>query len=286
MSLLEPTQGEMASVFNPPGRGSSGRAQLRYQRVIELIDKIIASRGLESGSLLPTQKELAEMANVSLITVRRALDELEREGRVIGHQGVGTFVARPRIVSQPANRGGLLATLAERGITPDVQTHLLEVRLAMPKPTIARALGLASGDPVWQVVRLRLIDGQPMVIEQALVPEALAPDLGKWRDDLQESLYGHLARHHGLADDHEEQYLEVHSAGARERRLLGLPSKAHVVRLRGVSFTATGIAFDCFEQVYPADEFAFYVSGQTARRLLRPADLRGWGVAASGKESA
>jgi GntR family transcriptional regulator len=139
---------------------------------------------------------------------------------------------------------------------------------------------------VWQVIRLRLIDGQPLVIEQALVPGALAPDLGTWRDDLQESLYGLLARRYGLADDHEEQYLEVHPAGARERRLLGLSAKARVIRLRGVSFTAADTPFDCFEQVYPAEEFAFYVSGQTARRLFRPADLRDWGVAASGKESA
>ena len=56
------------------------------------------------------------------------------------------------------------------------------------------------------------------------------------------------------------------------------------MRLRGVSFTAGDVPFDCFEQVYPADEFVFYISGQTARRLFRPADLRDWGVATA-KES-
>ena len=250
-------------------RGAAGQparsAKLRYLQVIDLIDGIIAERGLGPGDLLPTQKALAEMAGVSLITVRRALDELERSGRVSGHQGVGTFVARPRIVSEPTRSGGLLATLEEQGGTREVTTQVLEVRSARPRPTVAHTLGLAPGKPVWQIVRLRLIDGQPLVVEQALIPQALAPDLGRRRKELSGSLYDLLAESHGLVDDHEEQYLEVREAGGRERRLLELGARARVVRLRGVSFTA--------------GEFVFYISGQTARRLFRPADLRDWGVA-------
>jgi len=264
-------------------RGAAGQparsAKLRYLQVIDLIDGIIAERGLGPGDLLPTQKALAEMAGVSLITVRRALDELERSGRVSGHQGVGTFVARPRIVSEPTRSGGLLATLEEQGGTREVTTQVLEVRSARPRPTVAHTLGLAPGKPVWQIVRLRLIDGQPLVVEQALIPQALAPDLGRRRKELSGSLYDLLAESHGLVDDHEEQYLEVREAGGRERRLLALGARARIVRLRGVSFTADDVPFDCFEQVYPADEFVFYISGQTARRLFRPADLRDWGVA-------
>jgi len=279
MSLLDARQ-------TPPGAARRGGARqaapvgkLRYLQVIDIIDGIVAERGLGPGDLLPTQKELASLAGVSLITVRRALDELERSGRVSGHQGVGTFVARPRIVSEPTRSGGLLATLAEPDSPREVTTQVLEVRSARPRPTVAHTLGLAPGKPVWQIVRLRLIDGQPQVIEQALIPQALAPDLGRRRGELSGSLYDLLAASHGLVDDHEEQYLEVREAGSRERRLLKLGARARVVRLRGVSLTDGDVPFDCFEQVYPADEFVFYISGQTARHLLRPADLRDWGVA-------
>ncbi len=275
MSLLD-ADGTPA---RPGGRPGGARPRLRYLQVIDLIDALIAERGLRPGDLLPTQKELAARAGVSLITVRRALDELERAGRVAGHQGVGTFVARPRIVSEPTRTGSLLATLAQQDAAGEVTTRVLDVRPARPRPTVAHALGLAPGDLVWRIVRLRLLDGQPLVVEQALIPQALAPDLGRRRAELSGSLYDLLAAAHGIVDDHEEQYLEVLEAGARERRLLKLSARARVVRLRGVSFTAGDLPFDCFEQVYPADEFVFYISGQTARRLFRPADLRDWGIA-------
>jgi DNA-binding GntR family transcriptional regulator len=253
-----------------------GRRPLRYQRVIDLIDELIRSRDLQPGDLLPTQKELAALAGVSLITVRRALDELEREGRVAGHQGVGTFVARPRIVSEPARRGGLLATLAGPGAQTSVGTEVLSVRDVEPSPAVARALGLPAGARVWHIARLRRIEGRPMVLEQARVPQALAPDLRRWQDELGHSLYGLLARRYGLVDDYEEQYLEGDVAGASERRRRELPARSRVVRLQGVSFAAGDVPFDCFEHVYPAEAFAFYISGRTSRRLLPAEDLAGW----------
>jgi len=68
--------------------------KLRYQEMIEFIERLVAQSRLEPGDLLPTQAELASMAGVSLITVRRALEELERARRMRRHQGVGTYLAQ------------------------------------------------------------------------------------------------------------------------------------------------------------------------------------------------
>jgi DNA-binding GntR family transcriptional regulator len=113
------------------------------------------------------------------------------------------------------------------------------------------------------------------------VPQALAPDLRSRRDELAPSLYGLLTRRYGLVDDYEEQYLEVDVAGATERRRLELQARARVVRLQGVSFAAGDVPFDCFEHVYPAEAFAFYISGRTSRRLLPAQDLAGWRAGSS-----
>ena len=93
-----------------------------------------------------------------------------------------------------------------------------------------------------------------------------------------DSLYRLLARRYGLEDDYEEQYLEVVAPSAEERRLLELDTKDQVVRLRGVSFDPHGRPFDCFQQVYPAYEVVFSISGQTARHVFSGTDLRDWSV--------
>jgi GntR family transcriptional regulator len=279
--------------------------RLRYRQVVDFIEAQIVAHDLQPGDLLPTQAELAEMVGVSLITVRRALAELESSGRVVRHQGVGTFVAHPRIFAEPGRSGGLLGTLVEQGGEPRrVSTQVLDLRAGVgatlvelggarggapppapprgaggPRPTVANSLHIALTEKVWQIRRLRLIDGKPMIIEQALLPLSLAPDLGGRRDELEGSLYELLARDHGLVDDHEEQYLEVVTPHEREKRQLALPAHARGVRLRGVSFTGAGVPFDCFEQVYPADGFVFYFAGQTARQLIPTGDTPDWGLA-------
>ena len=255
------------------------RKRLRYEEMISFIENLVADGNLAPGDLLPTQAELAEMAGVSLITVRRALEELERAGRVRRHQGVGTFLAKPRIISEPGRSGGLLSTLRQsQEDTPRIGTRLLKLVRGGPSPALRDALRLGPDDAVWQISRQRLVDGEPKILETAVIPVALAPTLDLHKEELTGSLYQLLADRYGLADHAEEQYLEVSAADADERRLLRLPARSQVVRLRGLSADAGGVPFDCFVQVYPALEFGFYISGATSRELLRGPVTDGWDV--------
>jgi GntR family transcriptional regulator len=259
------------------------RAQrrLRYEQVIELVEGLISAGGLRPGDLLPTNNELAEQAGVSLITVRRALDELERAGRVARHQGVGTFVADARIVSEPARAGALLATL-NAGRPDEVRTYLIDVTRGRPTPASAGVLGLGDED-VWQVDRLRLIRGRPAILEQAVLPTSLVPHLDRRRLAAGDSLYRFLEDRYGLRDDSEEQYLEVVPPSEEERAHLELRPRDRVVRIRGVSLTGDGVPFDSFQQAYPASDFVFYFAGRTARHVLRAARTPGWGIQDAGK---
>jgi hypothetical protein len=53
-----------------------------------------------------------------------------------------------------------------------------------------------------------------------------------------------------------------------------------VVRIRGLSMDKAGNPFDCFEQLYRATEFAFAISGSTARQLFPTPDSQDWTVRA------
>lgn len=262
-----------------PGRSSlkqgSGKT-LFYDEVIALVERLVAERNLAPGDLLPTQIELAELAGVSLITVRRALEELERAGRVRRHQGVGTFLAGSKIVTESGRSGGLLDTLMRDHQRPRVGTRIIGLERGVPSANLAATLRLADDAEAWRLRRERLVDGRPTIIETAVIPVLLAPGLDRFQDRLTGSLYDLLAEQYGLEDDHEEQYLEVAVATAPERRLLGLAANSQVVRLRGVSVTREDVPFDCFHQVYPAGEFVFYISGGTSKRLLSSPEPGEW----------
>ena len=264
-------------VTGAAARGT-GRPQLRYERTIELVEALIAERGLAPGDLLPPGHEIARLADVSLISVRRALDELERSGRIVRHQGVGTFVSEPRIVAEPSRLGDLLATLGPAADAGAVETTVISLERALPDAVVAKALDLGPRDQVWHLVRLRRIGGRPRVLERTALPVTLIPEVDRDLLAAGGSLYGFLGERYGLTADREEQYLHVANPDADERRLLGLKGQQPVVRLRGLSVTAQGMAFDCFEQVYRASDFVFYISGASAGELHAAGDGLAWGV--------
>ena len=268
---------DAAGEHGPPGPGSG----LLYQQVVSYIEQLVSERGLAPGDMLPTHAELAELTGVSLITVRRALDELERAGKVRRHQGLGTFLARPRIVTEPTRAGSLLGTLAADGAgrgAKSLDTRILAMRRGLPSADIARALQIWPDSQVWQLRRQRRIDGEPAVVETSIIPVALAPELDRLVSDLPGSLYDLLGREYGLEDEYEEQYLEVIMPTQEERRLLSIPPRTQVVRIRGLSMDKAGTPFDCFEQLYPAAEFAFAISGSTSRHLLPTPGFQDWDV--------
>lgn len=251
---------------------------LRYQQVYDHVLRIIAEQQLVAGDRLPSSTELAEQTNVSLISVRRALDELERAGKIRRHQGVGTFVARERIPAHPARPGELLATLSDGGSVPELRTELLGISVGVPSENIVRALGISSGEPVWEIVRLRSIGTAAAILEQAVLPLSRVPAVDEEMLAAGGSLYRFLWQRYSLSDDYVEQSLEVDRSTTRERDLLGLARAEQVARVRGVSFDTAGIAFDCFQQTFRARDFVFYTAGSNSRQLLAPHDLGEWVV--------
>ena len=275
-----------------PMRRMSGRTAptpstrpLRYQHVYDLVLELIDERGLREGDRLPSTAELAELAGVSVISVRRALDELSHGGKIVRHQGVGTFVAPQRLVSEPAHPGALLDTITRDGQGAALTTELLSVVVGLPSSNHAEALGIDAGQPVWEITRLRTIGAEPKILERAVLPLSRISAIDEEYLRAGGSLYGYLRDRYGLSDDFVEQSLQVDHPNAWEREKLGLSSQSSVVRVRGVSSGADGVAFDCYQQSYPANEFVFYVSGSGSPKLLQSAGDGRWSVKPLGSPS-
>ena len=105
-----------------------------YQQIVDGLKREIGEGRLAPGTPLPSFRGLAEELLVSVITVKRAYDELEREGIIYRRQGLGTFVAeaardRAREVKTERTRELLREALSEAleaGLTPTDVLRLLK----------------------------------------------------------------------------------------------------------------------------------------------------------------
>ena len=266
MSLLDETP-------RPPAE----RRPLRYQKVIDLVDEIIRTQDLQPGSLLPTQKQLAG-ARRSEPDHGPARARGARAGGPRGRPSGRRHLRRAaadRVRAGPPRRLARHARRPRRPRRGDDGSAQGTRRRARRRPSLARS-GSRPARACGSSRGCGASTAGPWCSSRRAYRRRCAPDLGRRRDDLAQSLYGLLARRYGLVDDYEEQYLEVDVAGAAERRRLELAARARIVRLQGVSFAAGDVPFDCFEHVYPAEAFAFFISGRTSRRLLPAEDLAGW----------
>ncbi len=132
---------------------------------------------LAPGERLGAEREIAERLNVSRSTVRAALADLERSGavrRVRGRAG-GIFVAERKIERDLTSLSGLPAYLRRQGFQSDAR--VISTATMEADETIAATLGVPAGALVFEVVRVRLANGDPISLERAILPADQFPDL-------------------------------------------------------------------------------------------------------------
>ena len=142
----------------------------KTQKLYLMLRHQIVTGEREAGERLPSEPELCSQLGVSRVTVRRALDQLQREALIVRRSGAGTFVAsntgRHPVMEDLKNA---LAHLEQMGRTTDVK--LLSFSYVEPGSAIANALRLPENSRTQRSVRVRLMDGEPFSYLVTHVPE-------------------------------------------------------------------------------------------------------------------
>lgn len=147
----------------------SGGAGPLYLKLRQSLEEAILSGKLNHGDALPPERDLADYANVSRVTVRKAVDDLVRDGLLVRRHGSGTFVVRPvsRVEQSLSRLTSFTEDMARRGL--NTRAEWLERGLFHPSPDEMMTLGLAADALVARLGRLRIADDMPLAIERACV---------------------------------------------------------------------------------------------------------------------
>lgn len=234
------------------GRLAVGGGPL-YLRLGMAIREAVERGALRIGQALPSERELAQEAGVSRVTVRKALEGLAAEGVVEQRHGSGTFIADPshrKLQQGLAHLTSFTEDMRTRGraATSDWLTRAI----GRVTPEEAMQLALSPGEPVSRFHRLRRADGQPMAVERACVPAAILPDPNL----VGASLYDAMAAA-GHRPVRALQRLGAENLGAEDARLLDLPEGAAALSILRVSFDASGQPVELTRSHYRGDAYDF-----------------------------
>ncbi|HXG03332.1 MAG TPA: GntR family transcriptional regulator [Candidatus Binatia bacterium] len=149
----------------------------RYHRIAEELREQIRSGRLAPGERLPNQRHLAREFGVTLMTLRQALEVLERDDLIVRRHGLGTFVAAPSVeydILALRRFAGELTALGEH-----VTTRVLQARFVPADRRVAAALELGPRARVLALERLRLVEGHPMSLQRSFLPPAVGEEVLK-----------------------------------------------------------------------------------------------------------
>lgn len=153
------------------GKLAFSSANPLYQQLMDDIKLDISNQKYHHGDKIPSETELAEIYNVSRITVRRAVSELCDEGYLAKHQGKGTFVTPPKItrkIMQDTHVHSFTATCAMSGMQPGGRT--VDIRIVPSRQEEQHFLKLPKDSSVIYLQRIRTADGDPVMLENTFLP--------------------------------------------------------------------------------------------------------------------
>ncbi len=219
----------------------------KYMTIVMDIRHKISSGEYTQGEKLPTIPELCEQYDVSKITVKRAMDDLESLGLIARRRGSGTFV---KGIAGTSTLTGARNTYDHfENVIPDseilgtkVTRQVHEFLVVQPPTDIAQILDMDSESFAYYICRTRFTDGMPDRVEHTYVPLRVAPDLK--RSMMEGSLYRYIEDQLGLKVASAHRAIGAVHPSIDEAQWLNVDRQTPLVSVRQVGYLDDGTPFE------------------------------------------
>lgn len=233
-----------------------------YVQIEELIQQQIADGKYKQGEMIPSERELAEMYQVSRMTVRQAITNLVGNGQLYREKGKGTFVTTEKMEQSLNSLTSFTEDMLARGLVPT--SEVLSFDVIVPPAEIAKELQIALEDTVYFITRIRHADNIPMALERTYIPTALFPNLQQHQ--LTQSLYEIIEHHYGTRLSYADQHIEASIVSNEDRKHLQLAENAVVLIMQRKTFLVDQRPVEFVRSTYRGDRYKFH--NRIERRVL------------------
>ena len=146
-----------------------------YIQLTRILSEQIVSGRWEPGSKIPTEEALCKEYSISKITVKQAINGLVSEGYLMKFQGKGTFVTG--VV--PGGCLNMRTRFTEDMFGKEVKSERMTLVNGIKSPPSDAREYLKTTEQVHYLLSKRVVDGEPVYVEESFIPFGLLPDLKK-----------------------------------------------------------------------------------------------------------
>jgi GntR family transcriptional regulator len=215
----------------------------------------IATGRLTPGERLAPERQLGARLDVARNTLRRALADLAARGLIESRDRSGWFVnGRGVTIETISGPQGLTDWAAVHGLAVSSKVTVARVREA--DEVEARALRIPVGSKVFELERVRFVEGAPLSLDQSILVPAVAATVAGF-DFSARSLYQTVREQNGIEPSRAECLLRAITTDERTADLLGLTEGDPLLELSETVFDQYGEPFEYGRNLNRGDRYAF-----------------------------
>jgi GntR family transcriptional regulator, trehalose operon transcriptional repressor len=221
-----------------------------YHELAEQIEK----GKLKPGGKLPSEHDLSKQYQTSRETVRKALNLLSQNGYIQKIKGKGSFVLGIHRYDFPVSGLVGFKELFSK-LNKQWKTHVKKLELKPADPQIHTELGLKRKEPVWEVVRIREVNGEKIILDKDYFRKAYVPELTK--EVCQDSIYEYLEKQCGLSISFAKKVITIEPMTEEDRNFLDHQKEPYVAVVRNYVFLEDNTLFQYTESRHLPEKFRF-----------------------------
>jgi GntR family transcriptional regulator len=209
---------------------------------------------------IPSENMLAKEYGINRMTVRHAMRELQKEGRIFTKHGKGSFASSLNNTQMLVKLDGFSTEMIKLGYT--VHSKLIEAKKAwFSNETMDAYSGLQEEkqNPLIVIRRIRYLEGKPFAIESSYLPFYIGRNLLVKTFNEKFSIYRYLEEEHGISFSCADHVIEPKRASPQDAALLGIKKGMPVLFISGVTFSESGEPVEYIKGIYRGDRYKLKV---------------------------
>lgn len=225
-----------------------------YVQIKHILLERIRNGAYPENSAMPAESTLANEFSVTRMTVRKALDELKREGLIKSERGKPSTVSGNKIEQSLQRFYRFGKEIGDTGVA--AQSRVIKRGKAVPPDEILQIFGDTKGREYYEIIRLRFYKDMPVSLEYLYLPCEDAP--GIIDESIERvSIIDMLVKKYGIRIDNATEYLYPRIADAYESELLEIPVHSPVFQTERITREVSGRIIEFRRSTIRGDKVKF-----------------------------